>query len=87
MLVLDEHNIEYELLYRMYQTERSAIRRFYNWLEFTKFKREELSSWRRVSGCVMTSAREQQIVQVTGADHADDRGGERRRCRLLPPVR
>jgi hypothetical protein len=49
-LVVDEHNIEYELLYRMYRTERAAARRFYNWLEFTKFKREEISTWRSVSG-------------------------------------
>jgi glycosyltransferase involved in cell wall biosynthesis len=62
VVVLDEHNIEYELLYRMYQTERSPIRRFYNWLEFKKFKREEVNSWRRVSGCVMTSTREREIA-------------------------
>jgi glycosyltransferase involved in cell wall biosynthesis len=68
VLVLDEHNIEYELLYRMYQTERSTLRRFYNWLEFTKFKREEINSWRRASGCVMTSAREQQIVKALAPD-------------------
>ena len=61
--VVDEHNIEYELLYRMYQTERSTARRFYNWLEFTKFKREEIGTWRNLSGCVMTSAREQDIVR------------------------
>jgi len=68
VLVLDEHNIEYELLYRMYRTERSAMRRFYNWVEFTKFKREEITSWRSVSGCVMTSAREQQIVKALAPD-------------------
>jgi glycosyltransferase involved in cell wall biosynthesis len=61
--VLDEHNIEYELLYRMYLTERSAARRFYNRLEYTKFKREEINSWRSVSGCVSTSAREQRIMR------------------------
>ena len=63
--VLDEHNIEYELLYRMFKTERSAARRFYNWLEFTKFRREEVGSWRSVSGCVSTSAREREIIQAT----------------------
>ena len=62
-MVLDEHNIEYELLHRMYHAERSSVRRFYNWLEYAKFRREEISSWRRVSGCVMTSAREQEIVK------------------------
>jgi polysaccharide biosynthesis protein PslH len=62
-LVLDEHNIEYELLYRMYRTERSVVRRLYNWLEFTKFKREEVSTWRHVAGCVSTSQREEHIIR------------------------
>jgi glycosyltransferase involved in cell wall biosynthesis len=68
LLILDEHNIEYELLYRMYRTEGSPMRRFYNWLEFMKFKREEINSWRRASGCVMTSAREQRIVNALAPD-------------------
>jgi sugar transferase (PEP-CTERM/EpsH1 system associated) len=63
LVVLDEHNIEYELLYRMYQTEGSPARRIYNRLEFAKFRHEEIATWRRVSGCVMTSAREQEIVR------------------------
>jgi len=86
VLVVDEHNIEYELLYRMYQTERSAIRRLYNWLEFKKFKREEISSWRAVSGCVMTSGREQEIVKalapstptIVGANAVDVRAAAHR---------
>jgi len=61
--VLDEHNIEYELLYRMYSTEGSPLRRMYNWLEFQKFKREEVSSWQSVSGVVSTSAREERIMR------------------------
>lgn len=64
LVVLDEHNIEYELLYRMYQTEGSPARRMYNRLEFAKFRREEVATWRRVSGCVMTSAREEAIVNA-----------------------
>jgi glycosyltransferase involved in cell wall biosynthesis len=40
------------------------MRRFYNRLEFMKFKREEIRSWQSVSGCVMTSAREQEIVKT-----------------------
>jgi polysaccharide biosynthesis protein PslH len=69
VLVLDEHNIEYELLSRMYRTEGSMVRRCYNWLEYIKFRKEEIGSWRRFDGCVMTSSREQKIVQ-TLAGHA-----------------
>ena len=61
--VLDEHNIEYELLYRMYQTERSSVRRFYNWVEFTKFRHEEIGAWQRVSGVLSTSTREEEIIR------------------------
>jgi glycosyltransferase involved in cell wall biosynthesis len=61
--VLDEHNIEYELLYRMYSTEVSPLRRMYNWLEYLKFKREEVSSWQSVCGVVSTSAREELIMR------------------------
>jgi glycosyltransferase involved in cell wall biosynthesis len=61
--VLDEHNIEYELLYRMYSTEGSPLRRVYNWLEFRKFKREEVTSWQSVSGVISTSAREERIMR------------------------
>ena len=66
--VLDEHNIEYELLYRMYSTEGSPLRRMYNWLEFQKFKREEVSSWQSVSGVVSTSAREERIMREAAPD-------------------
>ncbi len=62
-VVLDEHNIEYELLYRMYQSDRSPARRLYNWMEFRKFRREEIKSWHDSCGCVMTSAREAEIVR------------------------
>jgi glycosyltransferase involved in cell wall biosynthesis len=66
--VLDEHNIEYELLYRMYSTEGSPLRRMYNWLEFQKFKREEVSSWQSVTGVVSTSAREERIMREAAPD-------------------
>ena len=68
MTVLDEHNIEYELLYRMYSTEGSTLRRMYNWLEFQKFKREEVSSWQSVTGVVSTSAREELIMREAAPD-------------------
>lgn len=61
-LLLDEHNLEYELYYRMYQSEGSPARRLFSWLEYYKFKREEIASWHDVDGCVMTSDREAVIV-------------------------
>jgi glycosyltransferase involved in cell wall biosynthesis len=61
-LVLTEHDIVYELLYRMYQTERSPFRRLYNRMEYAKVRRDEIRTWRTVAGCVTTSPREERII-------------------------
>ncbi|MBI3948459.1 MAG: glycosyltransferase [Armatimonadetes bacterium] len=61
-VLLDEHNIEYELLHRMCRSERSPARRVFNWLEYLKFRREEQRAWRRASGLILTSEREERIV-------------------------
>jgi glycosyltransferase involved in cell wall biosynthesis len=63
VLVVDEHNIEYELYFRVYQLERSPARRAYNWLEYVKFKREEIRSWRHAAACLTTSEREEAIIR------------------------
>jgi sugar transferase (PEP-CTERM/EpsH1 system associated) len=63
-LVVDEHNIEYELLHRTFHTESSPLRRAYNWVEFKKFQREEISTWQRSSGTVTTSERETEIIRT-----------------------
>lgn len=62
-LILDEHNLEYELLHRLYQGERSPLRRLYNWAEYVKFRREEQACWRRADACLLTSAREEKILR------------------------
>ncbi|MBV9357802.1 MAG: glycosyltransferase [Chloroflexi bacterium] len=62
-VLVDEHNIEYELLYRTFQTERSPVRKVYNWVEFQKFRREEMRSWQQAAGCILTSEREEDILR------------------------
>ena len=61
-LIVDEHNIEYELLHRMFEVETSPLRKGYNWLEYRKFKTEEFAAWRGADACVLTSRREQVVV-------------------------
>jgi polysaccharide biosynthesis protein PslH len=63
-LVLDEHNIEYEVFRRMQAGERSRARRAFYRLEHARFRPFEQELWRRVDGCVVTSAREQEIVRT-----------------------
>lgn len=62
-VILDEHNLEYELFYRVYQAERAPLRRHFNRLEYLKFRREEIASWQRADGVILTSAREEAELQ------------------------
>jgi glycosyltransferase involved in cell wall biosynthesis len=62
-LVLDEHNVEYELFQRMCEGERSAVRRAFNRREYVRFRRFEEAWWARVNACVVTSEREVAAVR------------------------
>ena len=63
-VVLDEHNIEYELYQRLYEGERSRPRRAFNGLEYLRVRRFEKRCWTRVQACVVTSTRELPTVQA-----------------------
>jgi glycosyltransferase involved in cell wall biosynthesis len=62
-IVLDEHNIEYEVFQRVSRTEHSMARRSFNALEYARFRRFERRWWTRVDGCAVTSEREERIVR------------------------
>lgn len=63
VLLLDEHNIEYEVLYRMFRTEKSVIRKIFNRVEYVKVRHEERRAWKRFDGCVLTSERDRAILR------------------------
>jgi glycosyltransferase involved in cell wall biosynthesis len=63
-VVLNEHNLEYEILQRMSTTERSVLRRTYNRAELLGVRRYERRRWREVAGCAITSEREARIVRA-----------------------
>lgn len=62
-VVLDEHNIEYDILRRTAAAETTLARRLYNYVEHAKVRREEQGIWRKVSGCSLASARDEGIVR------------------------
>jgi polysaccharide biosynthesis protein PslH len=62
-VVLDEHNIEYELLRRACETEAAPHRKAFNWLEYVKLRRQEEAAWGRVRALAVTSDREAEIVR------------------------
>lgn len=67
-LVLDEHNIEYELFQRMSEGERSLPRRVFNRVEHARFRRFEQACWNRADACVVTSEREVDTVRTAAPD-------------------
>ena len=64
LVLVDEHNIDYEYYDRMRANERSPLRRSFYRLEQVRFKHFEQRCWRAVDGCVTTSEREAEIVRA-----------------------
>jgi polysaccharide biosynthesis protein PslH len=61
-VVLDEHNVDYETYSRMREGTRSPLRKAFYRVEQARVRRYEQEAWRRSSGCVLTSAREEAMV-------------------------
>lgn len=64
-VVLDEHNIEYDLLRKVADVERSPLRRLFGRLDAAKALREERRAWTTVDGCVTTSAVDEAVIRRT----------------------
>ena len=62
-VVLDEHNVEFDLLARMADCSKSLLRRCYNRIEADKFRREELVACRAAALTLVTSARDDEVLQ------------------------
>jgi len=63
-LVLDEHNIEYDLQRRTAGSAEGKFRKVYNSLNWRKLGREERAAWRRFDGVVLTSVRDAQLLST-----------------------
>jgi len=61
-LVLDEHNVEYDILRRTANATRFD-RKVYNALNYRKLRREEIRAWRRFDGCAFTSERDEGLAR------------------------
>lgn len=62
LLVLDEHNIEYDLQRRSAEADKSIARWAYNALNWRKLRKEERRSWSTCDGIVVTSPRDQALL-------------------------
>jgi glycosyltransferase involved in cell wall biosynthesis len=61
-LVLDEHNVEYEILRRTSSVASSLPRKAYSQIDYLKVKAEEEASWRAADACAVTSPRDEAAV-------------------------
>jgi sugar transferase (PEP-CTERM/EpsH1 system associated) len=66
--IIDEHNIEYELLYRTSQCGGSLIRRWYAWWESRQVESAELRRCSQSRGVFVTSAREASLLKSSLAN-------------------
>ncbi|HST06295.1 MAG TPA: glycosyltransferase [Chloroflexia bacterium] len=62
-LILDEHNIEYDILWRTTTAEKPSIRKLYNWANYQKLRCEERAAWRQFDGITLTSARDELLLR------------------------
>ena len=62
LLVLDEHNIEFDLQRRTAKSAKGITRRIYNSFNWRKLGREERAAWRSYDGVVLTSLRDQELL-------------------------
>jgi glycosyltransferase involved in cell wall biosynthesis len=63
LLVLDEHNIEYDLVRRSAEAPSGLPRKLYNEVNWRKLRREEREAWRRFDGIVLTSKRDERMLR------------------------
>ena len=62
-IVIDEHNVDYEVYARMHETERSPLRRAFYRSQERRFERFEQRGWQEVAAVVATSEREAEIMR------------------------
>ena len=62
-VIIDQHNLEYEILERTYQLGKSKLRRWYNQRESQILKPIEIERCSKADIVLVTSEREQQILQ------------------------
>ncbi len=62
-VVIDEHNVEFDLLDRMATREQGAFRKWFNRVEARKFRREELGACRAAALTLVTSERDGDLLR------------------------
>ncbi len=62
-VVVDQHNLEFEIVQRTYEHEQRFLRKWYNWREYRLLRRGELERCRAADLVVVTSERERLVLK------------------------
>ena len=62
-VVVDEHNVDYEILARTAAVVRAGPRKLYNRIDSEKLRVEEERCWRTVDACAVTSPHDESVVR------------------------
>lgn len=60
---VDQHNVEYEIMQRTYETEKSPLRKLLAKSEWRKYRDHEIENCEKFSACLTTSKRDAEILQ------------------------
>jgi len=60
---VDQHNVEYEIMQRTYETERSPVRKLLAKFEWKKYEIHEIDNCRKFDTCLTTSSRDAEILK------------------------
>ncbi len=60
---VDQHNVEYEIMLRTFQSERNPLRKLLAWSEWRKYRNHEIENCRKFTACLTTSIRDAEILQ------------------------
>ncbi len=60
---VDQHNVEYEIMHRTYETEKNPLRKLLAYSEWKKFYKQEIENCEKFTGCLTTSLRDAEILQ------------------------
>ncbi|MHC4831077.1 MAG: glycosyltransferase family protein, partial [Planctomycetota bacterium] len=61
-IVIDEHNVEWDLLYREYLASPTSLRKLYQLTEYQKFRREEMQVLAKADVVTVTSPRDRELL-------------------------
>ncbi len=60
---VDQHNVEYEIMHRTFQTEKNPLRKLLAYSEWKKYYTQEIENCNKFTGCLTTSQRDADILQ------------------------